>query len=137
QFTAKDSTNFSGFCTVIVTVPECPGFGEPCCEGTGACQNCGTVVCIGANPVCSANPGTPGNETCNSVDDDCDGTTDNNLTDAGSACSSGQPGVCDAGATSCNAGTLSCDPTIQPGTQNETCNGLDDDCDGQDDEDFN
>jgi hypothetical protein len=136
QFSGKDPTNFSGFCTIIITVPECAGFGLPCCQGVGACENCGTQVCIGNQTVCSASPGAPSTEMCNGVDDDCDGTIDDNPADAGLVCSSGLPGVCDAGTTVCNGGTLSCDPDIQPGTQPETCNSLDDDCDGQTDEGF-
>jgi hypothetical protein len=48
-------------------------------------------------------------------------------------CDTGQPGICAAGTTACGSGTLSCvqDNESEP---LEICgNGLDDDCDGQDD----
>jgi hypothetical protein len=49
------------------------------CNGVNECVN-GMVVCVG-NPI--------GQETCNCLDDDCDGTVDNNVTcPAGSACTS-------------------------------------------------
>ena len=48
-------------------------------------------------------------------------------------CDTGQPGICAAGTTACVGGTLSC-VQDNPGEPLEICgNGLDDDCDGQDD----
>jgi hypothetical protein len=53
------------------------------CDGVGAC-GAGTIQCVANDPTrstCSTNPGQPGSqavpETCNTVDDDCDGTVDN------------------------------------------------------------
>jgi hypothetical protein len=45
--------------------------------GVGACASTGYVECIGGvlNDPCT--PGTPTAETCNGVDDNCDGTIDN------------------------------------------------------------
>ena len=48
---------------------------------------------------------------------------------AGKPCSTGKMGVCGDGLTNCDAsGAISCVQTSQPAT--ETCNGLDDDCNG-------
>ncbi len=124
------------FCTLIINVPECSNFGDPCSVGVGSCQDDGIIVCQGTNNVCNATPGTPVDETCNGEDDDCNGTPDDNLIDEGLACSSGLPGVCDEGLTVCNAASLECDPIIDPGTEPEVCDGLDNNCDGDDDEGF-
>jgi len=136
QFTYTDPTNISDSCTLIIEVPECTDFGDPCTVGVGGCQGSGTIVCQGANNVCNAVASLPQPETCNGIDDDCDSVPDNNLTDTGANCSSGEPGVCDAGLTECNSGNLDCTPIIAPGSQVETCNGDDDDCDGPVDEGF-
>jgi MYXO-CTERM domain-containing protein len=47
----------------------------------------------------------------------------------GSACDTGMPGVCAAGLNECVTGTtLKCKPTVT--SSSETCDGLDNDCDG-------
>jgi uncharacterized membrane protein YgcG len=46
----------------------------------------------------------------------------------GQPCDTGQPGVCAQGVTQCTANGTTCTQVTQPGT--ETCNGLDDNCDG-------
>jgi len=54
---------------------------RPTSCGTGACASTGTEICI--NDVWSGDtcePGAPASETCNGVDDDCDGETDEDLT---------------------------------------------------------
>ncbi len=49
---------------------------------------------------------------------------------AGQTCSTGLMGACDSGITECDAsGALVCKQIAQPGT--ETCNGIDDDCNGK------
>ena len=75
----------------------------------------------------SCTPGTPGAETCNNIDDDCDGTVDDGLTRPTScgvgACASTGTETCSAGSwggNTCTAGTPAA----------ETCNNIDDDCDG-------
>ncbi len=51
----------------------------------------------------------------------------------GSACDTGQPGRCQTGLSQCDgSGNLTCKPVLQPTT--ETCDGVDDDCNGQVDE---
>ena len=47
-----------------------------CAAGTGACRSTGNLICTGGVKVCDATPGTPGTETCNGIDDNCDGYID-------------------------------------------------------------
>jgi alpha-tubulin suppressor-like RCC1 family protein len=83
-----------------------------------------------------------GTEICDTAmrDEDCDSTANEGCTctDGSSrACGGGSPirGVCRAGAQLCLAGTwAACSGNIDPGTLTESCNGLDDDCDGLTDE---
>ncbi len=117
----------------------------------GVCRTTGTLVCRadGAGVQCNAPVGpAPGTETCNMLDDDCDGKIDEGLgscmcqpqaeqcdnddddcdgrTDEGLTRSCGS-GTC-LGVETCVAGMYGgC--TAQPSTA-ETCNGLDDNCDG-------
>jgi len=78
---------------------------------------------------------------CDGIDGNCDGQKDEAFLDLGKTCNDGALGVCldygkvqcdpaDATKTTCNT-TLPPDP---PMASAETCNGLDDNCDGQVDE---
>ena len=70
---------------------------------------------------------TPGVEACNGRDDDCDGMTDEAVTEA---CSTD----CGAGVRTCTGGSFGDCTAPPPGV--ETCNNADDDCDGTTDEDL-
>jgi hypothetical protein len=45
--------------------------------GVGACARTGTTSCVGGSVHDSCAPGAPATETCNGVDDNCDGIVDN------------------------------------------------------------
>jgi len=67
-----------------------------------------------------------GAEVCNGLDDDCDGTTDEEPTDVGGQCGV-DVGQCTIGVMQCVNGERTCDG--EPATA-ETCDGVDNDCDG-------
>jgi hypothetical protein len=94
--------------------------GTSCTDGVGACEAAGSYICAddGLGTECDATPGAPGaegpsgNPTCaDTIDNDCDGTTD-------------------AGDSDC---TPSCVPT---GLPDNNCDGIDDDCDGTPDDGY-
>jgi hypothetical protein len=89
--------------------------------GVGACalgtQSCGAITATAGTWGSCVNWAQPTEETCNGVDDDCDGAVDEELSEA---CPDGGRRVCTAGAWS---------PC-------EQCNGADDDADGAIDEDL-
>ncbi|MDI1481161.1 MopE-related protein [Polyangium sp. y55x31] len=115
----------------------CAGYGQLCSDGIGACATSGSLYCNAAGQaVCDAFPGEPSDETCNAVDDNCDGVVDDGNPEGGGACTTGLAGVCGAGTENCLSGVVQCTPNVAPGSTPETCNSLDDDCDGQTDEGF-
>ena len=73
-------------------------------------------------------------ETCNNLDDDCDGAVDEDFPNKGQPCDDGKQGICKGtGTLICDTdGTgVTCSITNPGGTATtEICNGLDDDCDG-------
>ncbi len=73
-------------------------------------------------------------EKCDGADENCDGRIDETFPEQGAACMTGLLGQCAVGARTCVVGQLACQQTVSPTA--ELCNGLDDDCDGQQDETF-
>jgi hypothetical protein len=97
--------------------------------GQGVCNH--TVNnCIGGVPqTCNPTQGAS-SETCDSLDNDCDGLTDE-VADLGTT-TCGQ-GVCNHTVDNCVGGVpQTCNPT--QGASSETCDSLDNDCDGSTDE---
>lgn len=72
-------------------------------------------------------------EACNSVDDDCDGSIDEENPGGGAVCDTGLPESCAAGTEQCVGGAIQC--VVDAASIPEDCNGVDDDCDGSIDED--
>ncbi|TNE43632.1 MAG: VWA domain-containing protein [Deltaproteobacteria bacterium] len=111
--------------------------GRTCYAGTGNCRRSGRYVCnsSGTGVTCSARPAGGRSELCNGIDDDCDGQVDENFSNKGKTCYSGN-GICRrSGVYICNSSQtgLTCSARPGPG-RGETCNRLDDDCDGSVDE---
>ena len=91
--------------------------GEACSAGIGACERPGVTVCSpgGTGTVCGAVPGAPAAESCNGVDDDCDGTVDDGFDQDND------------GYTTCEGDCADSSPSVHPGAV-EVFNGVDDDC---------
>ena len=128
-----------------IDVNHCGGCNQVC-EIPNAAVECNAGLCVLSN--CLDGFGDPngdsadgcecvisGPETCNNVDDDCDGQVDEGL-GLGAACTAGL-GPCAAdGVTVCgDAGDVVCGATPAPPSE-EVCNGFDEDCDGLVDETF-
>ncbi|MGM0576891.1 MAG: putative metal-binding motif-containing protein [Myxococcota bacterium] len=108
--------------------------GEPC--GVGLCTG-GTVVCDGPGAATCSTLGMAVGETCDDVDENCDGVVDDGCDDDQDGwcdedlAMSGAPAICPAGGGDCE----DVEDAIHP-EADERCNGVDDDCDGETDEEF-
>jgi len=105
-----------------------PGIGGACTV-TGQKGQCaaGHIHCVSGAPTC-VQENFPTTESCNNLDDDCDGVVDNGNPGGGAACGTGLLGVCNAGTKTCQSGVINCVQNTPASA--EKCNGLDDDCDG-------
>ena len=124
-------------CTDAVDDPaggcDCEIGSSRACPLLGACGQ-GTQLCVaGAWGGCSVSAVA---ETCNGVDDDCNG-----VVDEGCACEPGSTIACGSSIGQCEAGVQLCtrDGAYGPclagrGPESEVCNLIDDDCDGAVDE---
>jgi MYXO-CTERM domain-containing protein len=107
-----------------------PGGGEACDTGLRGVCAAGNSVCRDGQVACDP-LSQPGEEICDGLDNNCDGTVDEGFAMAG-ACDTGLPGVCAEGHLSCDA-AAECVPNTP--ASDEACDGLDNDCDGSVDED--
>ena len=109
------------------------GYGDPAFPVT-ACGSPPPAGYVPDNTDCndadaSVHPHVP--DVCNAIDDDCDGTVDEDFVSHATTCGIGP--CARSGATSCVNGSEqdSCIPSVD-----DSCNGIDDDCDGSIDEEF-
>lgn len=137
--------------------------GSRCSIGVGACHREGTFICdiTEKDTVCSASAaGAPSDEVCDLIDNDCDGYVDEELDcsqpciateescnglddDCDSLIDESDPqmnaecgssvGVCQYGQMRCVNGEMQCIGGTLP--RSEVCDGLDNDCDNEIDED--
>jgi alpha-tubulin suppressor-like RCC1 family protein len=117
------------------------GADRPCYDGpagtagVGLCH-AGTQACAAGQFGACQGEALPAAETCNTLDEDCDGTADDGF-GVGRVCTAGVGACLRAGTRQCDGrGGAACNAVAgAPGA--ETCNGLDDDCDGRTDEGLN
>ena len=125
-----------------------PGASQPCytgpaaSQGIGACND-GLQHCAdGTWATGCEEQMTPSVEQCDTLDNDCNGITDEgcDCVDGNSQSCYGGPsdtkgvGLCHGGEQSCNDGSWSSSCSGQRLPAAESCNGSDDDCDGKTDE---
>jgi hypothetical protein len=102
---------------------------EPTSCGAGVCAATGEVQCVNGREVDTCVPGLPTGDdtTCNGVDEDCDGLTDDGVAPIPNTCGLGE--CMKAGTLKCIGGIFV--NTCRPGPpEPESCDGLDNDCDG-------
>ncbi|HSA34559.1 MAG TPA: putative metal-binding motif-containing protein, partial [bacterium] len=106
---------------------------KSCTEGFGICERSGFTVCNdpGNGVICNAEPGPKDDpEKCNNLDDDCDDVIDNGFPKKNTVCTDGY-GVCRVtGIYVCNTdgSDTECNVKALPSTDDEDCDGLDNDC---------
>lgn len=106
--------------------------------GVGACASTGVSRCVAGGFEIDCQPGAPpstSDATCDAVDDDCDGVADDDYAPLATECG---VGACQAtGVTSCVDGAVvdGCSPG-PAAADDSICDGLDEDCDGAIDEEF-
>ena len=101
-------------------------------NAVGVCA-AGSFSCTNGQKVC-AQVVQPQPEQCDGKDNNCDGMIDETFPDQGKSCTvPNTKGECAKGTNQCTMGLLTCPQVVQP--QPEQCDGKDNSCDGQIDED--
>jgi hypothetical protein len=116
-----------------------PSLDSICTAGAGACARPGQVVCAedALGVLCDAQLPMPSAETCNGIDDDCDGVADERVA---RCCQPGEVRPCGEAIGACVLGQQSCTgeqvwgDCEGTGASEERCDTHDNDCDGRVDE---
>lgn len=109
--------------------------------GVGVCTgNSGLLTCQGGVEVDTCDPlagAAASDATCDSVDDDCSGTSDEDYLPTATTCG---VGACagNSGLLTCQGGAEvdSCDPLAGAAADDATCDNIDEDCSGTADDDY-
>jgi|GEM_PF-2415435 len=107
--------------------------------GTGVCLGVGNMYCdngVEKNSCEASQPLVQVDESCNKVDNDCDGETDEDYPEVSTECGVGACAT--TGNMYCEDGSEkdSCEALEPEVDVDETCNTVDNDCDGETDEDY-
>ncbi len=127
--------NAPGTRTCVPCAPGSTGTTTTC--GVGACAAQGMTLCVLGQVTDSCSPAVPApaDPSCDNVDDDCDGVVDEDVASAATSCGTGA--CARAGVLRCVAGAMqnTCVPGVA-GPNDQSCDGIDSDCDGSQDEDY-
>ncbi len=105
--------------------------GDPCGTDVGECS-AGVIECAAGALRCTGVSGSP--ETCDSLDNNCNGMADEGNPGGGVPCGT-DVGECVAGTTTCVGGAIDCVGDVGTvGGNPEICDGKDNDCDNNFDE---